>query len=119
MGTILFIDDNLDTLVLYQKAATIVGHKAIIAASGEEALTTVIDILPDLIVLDLNLPDMSGLTLIEQMRAKESMRDVPIIMLSASYPGEAADKAISSGANAFLSKPISLEAFFAVIDKYL
>lgn len=120
MGTIFFIDDDLDTLDIYQKATKLAGHKAMVANNGKTALKMMEeDINLNLIVLDFRLPDMNGLTLIEKLREKESTKETPIIMLSASYPQEMMPKARKAGADMFLSKPFSIDDFFSVIDKYL
>ena len=119
MSVILFVDDDPDTLVIYQKAMNLVEQEALLVGSGKQALATALDTLPDLIVLDLQLSDMNGLTLIEQLRTEKSTSEIPIIVLSASFPHEVEDKVLSAGADVFLSKPISLKAFFSILEEYL
>lgn len=119
MGTILFVDDDRDSLITYQKAVSLVGHEAHLLENGEQTLARVDDLVPDVIVLDMNLPDMSGLTLLERLRSETSARDIPIVMLTAYSESKFADDVYAAGADAFFSKPLSLNDFLSAIEEYI
>jgi CheY-like chemotaxis protein len=95
----------------------IFGHQAILATSGEQALSLVSAQSPDLIITDMRLPDMDGLTLLERLR-QEPSQAVPVIMLSASAELDVAKMAEAAGAKAFVNKPVRLQSLLDVIQQY-
>ena len=119
MSSIMFVDDDRDSLTIYQRAVSLEGHQAHLIPSGEEALDRVGDIQPDVIVLDFNLPDMSGMYVLEQIRQDPMTRDIPIIILTAHDETEIADQLSTAGADAFFSKPLSLSEFLAALEQFL
>jgi len=119
MSIILFVDDDPDSLYTYQKAMSLIGHTALLAANGEQALLTAEKTHLDLIVLDFHLPDMNGMTLIKKIKENKSLNVIPIIMLSASSTNLVADDVISAGAEIFMNKPLSLEDFLSVVNGFL
>ncbi|XP_060085176.1 signal transduction histidine-protein kinase BarA-like [Ylistrum balloti] len=90
-----------------------------LASNGQEAIqkTKVLD--PDLIFLDLHMPDMSGLEVIEILRSITAYRDTPIIILSADAIIEQQEKALAVGASAYLTKPIEIDKLSLLLKKYL
>ncbi|HEX7976487.1 MAG TPA: response regulator [Anaerolineales bacterium] len=118
MARILFVDDDPDTLATLTKAVQIFGHQAILAGSGQDALTLAAEQAPDLIFLDMSLPDMNGLTLISVLHEQESTSQIPVLMLSAGPEADTAEQAQVAGAKAYLSKPIRLQALLDAIQEY-
>ncbi len=114
---VLLVDDE-DTIRLFlEKTLRDEGYEAITAATGEEALELSHDELPDLILLDLKLPDMSGLEVLQRM--KETLPEACIIMLTAFGDIETAVSAMKRGAFDFVSKPVNLEQLLLSIEKGL
>jgi len=70
---------------------------------------------PDLVLLDLNLPRMSGLEVLDEMRADESLAHIPVIMLTSSAAQSDVEAAYARGANAYVVKPLELDAFMDLI----
>jgi CheY-like chemotaxis protein len=64
---------------------------------------------PELIVLDVNMPEVSGLDMVEFLRRRPESRDLPIVMLSSEATDEMIDKALNLGADSYITKPVSLE----------
>lgn len=117
MARILFVDDDPETLETLTKAVGIFGHQALLASCGEEALAVAKGQLPDLILMDMYLPDMQGVALLK--RLKEQLTEaVPMLVLSAGPENGAAEKAIAAGARAYLNKPIRLQTLLDVIEEY-
>lgn len=107
MPTILIVDDEADLANLVQFNLEQAGMTATIALTGEQALQATRTLRPDLIVLDLMLPDLSGRDVCRRLRADPSTRDIPIIMLTAR--GEEADRVqgFEVGVDDYVTKPFS------------
>jgi len=88
--------------------------------TGQEALLAVRDFTPQLILLDMQLPDMRGLDLCRSFKASARLRDVPIVILSGAYT-EPADRAegLMAGADAYLSKPFNMESLLDEVQYLL
>jgi two-component system response regulator AtoC len=114
---ILLVDDE-DTIRLFlEKTIRDEGYEALTAATGGEALETAFDKLPDLILLDLKLPDMNGIEVLR--RIKEEIPEVCVIMLTAFGDIETAVSAMKKGAFDFVSKPVNLEQLLMTVAKGL
>ena len=109
---VLIVEDEQSISNLISMILTANGYDTIIVRSGEEALTMIASHCPDMIVLDLGLPDMDGIEIIKKIR---SWSNLPIIVVSAR--GEDADKvvALDAGADDYLTKPFSVEELLARI----
>ena len=118
MARILFVDDDPYTLETLTKAVQIFGHQALIAGNGEQALALALQELPDLIMTDMRLPDMDGLSLVKRIKQEPLLAQIPVVMLSASPEIDVAEIAQSAGAKAFVNKPIRLQALLDVIARY-
>jgi DNA-binding response OmpR family regulator len=105
---ILIVDDEADMLELLGHNLREAGYEIITAQAGKEALDQARRYLPDLIVLDLMLPDIDGLSLCEILRCQRSTADIPVIMLTAITGQIARMHGISAGAEEFLTKPVSM-----------
>lgn len=118
MARILFVDDDPDTLETMTRAVQIFGHQAIIASNGQEALEKAAGMPPDMIFIDMRLPDVSGHELISQLNDLEAIQNVPICMLTASVEQEAEDLARAAGAWEYLTKPVRLQKLIEIIRQY-
>jgi len=118
MARILFVDDDLDTLHLLNMAVVLFGHLGLLATSGEEAIRLAVKEPPDLILLDMRMSDMDGITVIKRILSNPSLVSIPIVMVSASPAIDLADKAKAAGAKAYLQKPIQLQTLQDIIQKY-
>jgi DNA-binding NtrC family response regulator len=114
---VLLVDDE-DTIRLFlEKTLRDEGYEALTAATGEEALDLTRSELPDLILLDLKLPDINGIEVLQ--RVKEEVPEVTVIMLTAFGDIETAVTAIKKGAFDFVSKPVNLEQLLLAVEKGL
>lgn len=116
---ILLVDDydtNVDAVSDY---LTYQGYRVIVAKNGVEAIATVKAEQPDLILMDIQMPDMDGLEATRQIRAHPGGEQIPIIALTAlAMPGDES-RCIGAGANAYLSKPISLKELSKVVAQLI
>lgn len=119
MARILFVDDDPLTLKTLKKSVEIFGHEAVLASSGDEAKTLATNKKPDLIMTDMRLPDIDGLTLVRELKENPVSSTIPVIVLSASPEVEATELALASGAQEFIAKPVRLQTLEEVIQRYI
>ena len=117
MARILFVDDDPLTLETYSTIISYFGHDVLLASNGAQALQVAVQDLPDLLVLDMNMPDMHGFDLLRKFRKNPVTAQLPAIMVSAS-PDAFADSAIAAGAQEFRSKPVRPDDLLALIEQY-
>lgn len=118
MAHILFIDDDSITLRMLEKIATMAGHVPHTAQSGRQGVELASELGPDLIVVDMMMPDMDGLAVISKLRAQPNTAAIPVVVLSAGPEFDAEERIAAAGAQAYLPKPISMDALLEVIGAH-
>lgn len=118
MARILFVDDDPFTLETLKRSVELFGHQAILASSGSEAETALAGQPPDLILTDMRLPDVDGLSLVRRLKATPLGSEIPIVILSASPEVDAGKLSRDAGAEEFLEKPVRLEKLQEIIKRY-
>ena len=116
---ILVVEDETDFAELLQFRLRQLAYEVTVAASGLEALNQARRELPDLIVMDLLLPDLDGLSVCEIMRRQSSTRDIPVIVLTALSSEKTRELAQLAGACAFFTKPVDFAALCIQIETVL
>ncbi|MBU0484469.1 MAG: response regulator [Proteobacteria bacterium] len=106
--TILIVDDD----VFFSQEITrhIIenqGYKTICAASGEECIRKTLSSKPDLILLDINLPEINGIEVCKKLRSEENLKDLPIIFVTGNTEDETLQAAFEAGGTDYISKPIN------------
>src|SRR6185436_10214810 len=102
---VLIVDDTPDVREMYGEYFTARGFRVVTARDGEAGVATATAHRPDVIVMDLSMPRLDGITAIRQLKADARTRKVPVILLTG-YPYKAIeDGALEAGADAFLTKP--------------
>jgi adenylate cyclase len=104
-GRILVVDDNASNRGLLLRRLEREGHQALEAKSGQQALQLLKAEEVDLILLDLMMPDMNGLQVLERLKGNERLRDIPVIMISGLRETGSVIRCIEAGAEDYLSKP--------------
>ena len=119
MAKILYIEDIEDNLTLVQKIITSRGHELLWANNAEKGLEMATSNQPDLILLDLGLPDSDGQTLSVWLRSEPTLENIPIIVLTA-WPEEVARHTVEAyGLDGYLCKPFSLTELVQLVDTAL
>jgi two-component system cell cycle response regulator DivK len=95
------------------------GYNILQTKEGLEAIDLAVVNLPDLILMDIQLPDMSGLEVTRLLRRDERSRRIPIIAVTAFAMGWHEREALDSGCDAYISKPISIFGFLRTVDSFL
>lgn len=109
--TILIVDDNPVNLRLASDVLEFSGFSVLKAVDAEDARKVLEDTLPDLILMDLALPGLDGLSLTGQLKAEKRYRDVPIVALTASAMKGDDRKALDAGCDGYITKPIDTRSF--------
>jgi CheY-like chemotaxis protein len=118
MARLLFIDDDPFTLETLTRAVTLLGHQALVANSGEDAVKVAAQETPDLIFTDMQLQDTDGVTLVTELHEIEHVANIPMFILSASPAVDAVERARKAGARAYLDKPIRIQTLLEIIQEY-
>jgi len=103
---VLIVDDSPDNRELLEIMLNWDGFVTLTASSGEEALASAAEQLPDLMLLDFVLPGLSGCEVAARMKSNLSTRDIPIIIISGMGDSANRSRALSAGADDFITKPI-------------
>jgi two-component system phosphate regulon response regulator PhoB len=118
MAKILFVDDDPVTLELMGQAAKLLGHQALLARSGKQALETAHSSHPGMIFLDMMMPGQNGLEVLQELRKSPETVKTPVIILSAGTSQDDAIVCQNAGATDYLPKPIPLQTLMETIQKY-
>jgi len=118
-GNILAVDDNPDNLNLLTRMLSRQGYKVRVAPSGKLALISAQSTPPDLIVLDVMMPDMDGFIVCQQLKANENTRDIPVIFISALDGAFDKAKAFTVGGVDYITKPFEPIEVIARIESQL
>ncbi len=115
--TVLYIEDNPSNLRLVERALERrTGFRLIAAMLGGLGIDLAREHNPDLVLLDLHLPDISGEEVLARLRAEPATADTPIVILSAEATMKVRDRLLAMGATQYLAKPIELKELYRVID---
>ena len=116
---ILVVEDEPAVVTLLSYNLRKQGYRVEAAADGHEALSRVVEVRPDLILLDWMMPNLSGIEVCRQLRRNPSTRDLPVIMLTARAEDQDAIRGLNTGADDYITKPFSVEALMARIRALL
>ena len=119
MKKVLVVDDNEASMHLVRFILEKAGDEVIEARNGSEGIELAAQEKPDLILMDIQLPDIDGLELTKRIRASEPDASMPIIALTSYAMVGDEKKALAAGCTGYISKPINVKTFIAEIGKYL
>jgi CheY-like chemotaxis protein len=119
LAPILIVDDNPTNLRLASEVLRMGGHEVVAAVDAEEAQRLLEQTIPALILMDIALPGMDGLTLTRKLKADPRLRHVPIVALSAFAMKGDDRKALDAGCSGYITKPIDTRTFAQQVGEYL
>jgi two-component system chemotaxis response regulator CheY len=114
---ILTVDDSASMRMLLKASLTAQGFRIEAANDGKHGLERMHEVQPDLLITDINMPVMDGFELIEAVRAENSFRGVPILVLSTEFSDEKKTRARLAGATGWITKPFDAGKLAAAIRK--
>lgn len=120
-NNILYIEDNPDNMMLVQRALEARGYRLLKAKNGLDGVKTAEAEDVDLILLDINLPDIDGYEVARRLRTsdKRSLTIVPIIAVTANALKGDAEKALNAGCDVYMSKPINIRELWARVEAFV
>lgn len=116
---ILIVEDNQTNLALMEYLLRAFGYEVLSARDGEEGVTVALSERPDLILMDIQLPKLTGFESAARIRASEAFNQAPIIAVTAFAMVGDRDRVLAAGFDGYLSKPITPETFVSEIETYL
>ncbi len=116
---ILIVEDNELNMKLLRDVLEAHGYTTVAAREGATALALARDDRPDLILMDLQLPDISGLDAVRQLKDDEATRTIPVVAVTAFAMAGDERKALMSGCDAYVAKPIVLRDFLGVVERFI
>ena len=119
MSVILIVEDNEKNMILLRDVLQFKGYQTLEAATGTEGLRLAREALPDLVLMDIQLPDIDGITAFERLRADPQTQKIPVIAVSASAMPDDQQRIIASGFDAYITKPINVKSFIGTVELFI
>ncbi len=116
---ILIVEDNPLNMKLLRDVLEAHGYETIATGEGGAAFILACEHQPDLILMDLQLPDISGFDAVRQLKDHARTRTIPIVAVTAFAMSGDERKALTSGCDAYVAKPISLRKFIEVVERFI
>ena len=119
MSKILIVEDNVKNMKLVRDLLKAKGYETLEATTGEQGVALALAHEPDLVLMDIQLPDINGIEAFERIRADPRTADVPVVAFTASVTPTDRNRITQAGFSGFVSKPIELKQFLATIKRML
>ncbi len=116
---ILHVEDNIDNRVLVRRLLESHSFKVIEAANAYEAVVCLRNYRPDLILMDINIPDVDGYTLTSKLKTIPSVKSIPIIAITANAMRGDREKTLHAGCDGYIEKPIDIDNFLTQVNSFL
>lgn len=116
--TILIIEDDALNMRLFNDLLQSQGYNTVQTMDGREAVALVRETLPDLILMDIQLPEISGMELTRTIKADDELRDIPIVAVTAFAMKGDEERIRESGCDGYISKPISVPNFLETVAQF-
>lgn len=113
---VVIIEDEPDTAEMYAEMMRISGYEVVKFFGGSSAVAQIAEQKPCAVVLDLMMPDISGLEVLQYMKAEPKLSDIPVIIVSAKTLPADIDEGLNAGASVYLTKPVSFSDLKKAID---
>jgi two-component system cell cycle response regulator DivK len=117
--TILYVEDNPDNRTLVRRILLSEDYAMLEAVNAFEALNILKDNRPDLILMDINMPDMDGYTLTAKIRAMPGFERIPILALTANVMRGDKEKTLEAGCDGYIQKPLDIDQLIREVERFL
>ena len=118
-ATILYVEDNPDNRMLVRRILLSEEYGLLEAQNAAQALEMLKDAHPDLILMDINMPDMDGYTLTSRIKTMPGFERVPIIALTANVMRGDKEKTLEAGCDGYIQKPLDIDQLLREVDRFL
>jgi two-component system cell cycle response regulator DivK len=118
-ATILYIEDNFDNRMLVRRVLEAEGYRVIEAEDGIKGIDWLQSETPDLVLMDINLPEIDGYEVTKRLKQLPSMAQVPVIAMTANVMKGDREKTLAAGCDGYISKPIDIDSLSDQIAEFL
>jgi two-component system, cell cycle response regulator DivK len=115
---ILVVEDNEKNLKLFREVLEAKGYRTLEAATGGQAVELATRHRPDLVLMDIQLPDLDGVEALRRLRADERTASIPVLAVTAQAMRGDSERFLRAGFNAYLSKPVNIGEFVSVVAEH-
>ena len=117
--TLLLVEDNEDNRIIYSTVLRHLGYEVVEALDGAQAIALARSVLPDLILMDISIPEVDGWEATRILRQDPTTKDIPIVALTAHALADDREKATALGFTSYLAKPIEPRAVVAEVRRWI
>jgi two-component system cell cycle response regulator DivK len=115
---VLVIEDNERNMKLFRDVLQASGYRTLEATTGERAVELALEHRPDLVLMDIQLPDIDGVEALDRLRADDKFASVPVLALTAQAMEGDRERFLAAGFDGYLSKPVDIADFIATVKRY-
>jgi two-component system cell cycle response regulator DivK len=118
-GKVLYIEDNKDNMTLVRRVLEVEGYEVIGAENGAEGLAKARSLRPDLVITDINLPDIDGYEITETLKKETRTAHIPVIAMTANVMKKDREQVHEVGCDGYIAKPIDIDALPEQVENFL
>jgi two-component system, cell cycle response regulator DivK len=118
-GTILYVEDNPDNRNLMRRVLGVEGYSIVDAVNADQAIEKLEGNNIDLILMDINMPDMDGYTLTSKIKAIQKFSKIPIVAVTANVMRGDREKSLEAGCDGYIQKPIDIDTLAQQIERFM
>jgi two-component system cell cycle response regulator DivK len=113
------VEDNADNRLLVRRLLSAYGYQVVEAESAAKARELLKTCQPDLILMDINMPDIDGYTLTNELKAMPKLISVPIVAITANVMKGDRERTLSAGCDGYIEKPIDVDRFIEQVERFI
>lgn len=117
--TVFHVEDNVENRLLVKRILQAYGYNVTEAETSEKALDLLQNLHPDIILLDINMPDMAGYTLTSKIKASPALANVPVVTITANVMKGDRERTFQAGCDGYIEKPIDVDRFIDQREQFL
>ncbi len=119
MTTVLYIEDNFENRILVRRVLQAEGYEVAEATSASEALNILKDLKPDLILTDINMPEMDGYTLTAKIKEMPDFQHTPVVAMTANVMRGDKERSLKAGCDGYIQKPIDIDLLAGQVERFI
>jgi two-component system cell cycle response regulator DivK len=116
---VLYIEDNFDNMILVKRVLEAEGYEVIGAETGAQGLSRALEVKPDIVITDINLPDIDGYEITAMLKKGATTAHIPVIAMTANVMKKDRENILEAGCDAYISKPIDIDELPDQIESFL
>jgi two-component system cell cycle response regulator DivK len=117
--TVLYVEDNYENRILVRRILQAEGYKVVEAENARQAFTRLSSEIPDLILMDINMPDMDGYSLTAKLKSNPQLQKIPVVALTANVMRGDRERSLQAGCDGYIQKPVDVDTFPQQIARFL